>query len=120
MNKIQTFGYRDIELTTREMKALYKALDRKLCDFYSPKAHLISLNKETLTARLRENESSVIRISTGAYWGFWKCVTRNEIVWELSRYEAIKLRALLAREIERGRKSPLTVTRRMLSIIPLW
>ena len=114
IDQYQTFGYRDIELTPREMKALYIALDRKLCDLGEKTGHLLTLNLNTLSERLRENEEDIIRISTGTYWGFWKCVTRKEIVWEFSRYQAIKLRALLALQITRRRKAPIRVTKRLL------
>lgn len=117
--EIQVYGYRDMVIEPREMKALYNALNDKLTDSIKTPGHLLTLDLPTLRERLIASENNIIRISTGAYWGFWKCVTRKEIVWDLTRLQAIKLRAVLERALAKRKRSRITVSKRFLEIVPI-
>lgn len=115
----QVFGYRDLVIAPREMRALYNALNERLGDNNGREGHLLTLGLNTLSDRLRAYNEGIVYVSTNSFWGFWKCVTRNEIVWELTRMQTIKLRALLERELENKRKTSLVVTERLLSFLPI-
>ncbi|WP_107334094.1 hypothetical protein [Klebsiella pneumoniae] len=119
LSDYQVFAYRDLIIEPREMRALYNALNTRLGDVGGNEGHLLTLDLPTLSERLRASQEEIIYVSTNSFWGFWKCITRNEIVWELTRVQAIKLRALLGREVEKKRKSALVVTERLLSCLPI-
>lgn len=106
-----------LEVQPSEMKALHSALDWALTKDQSNNVEMLTLNLETLPERLRERSEEVIEISTGAFWGFWKNITRKEILWTFSRAEAIKLRAWLERELDKEYQETILVSRQWLGTI---
>lgn len=109
----------DLIVEPSELKALYSALDYALTKDIKVDGHRLSIDFKTLPEALVDNEDQIIVISSGSYWGLWKTLTRKEVVWEIPRLSAIKIRAGLEREIAKRNSSGLNVTKKWLTIAPI-
>lgn len=108
--------YLPIDITYREMYSAYRTLDEVLTEGLESTAQLLTLDVE----RLRESVPETISFSTTQFWNLWKILTRNEIVWELTRSQAFRLRAALKYRLQKRHKTTLTITDRWFHTAPMF
>lgn len=108
MINIGTEVYLPIDISYREMYSAYRALDEELTKGLGSPAQLLTLDIE----KLQDSVPDVIAFSTTQFWGLWKIMTRNEVVWDLTRSQAFRLRAALHYRLAKRHKGSLKITER--------
>ncbi|UCR74554.1 hypothetical protein [Serratia phage BUCT660] len=104
-----------IDISYREMKRAVSALEELLDE----PVQFVNFEDGAMCDRISDSVNEVLELSTAKFWPGWKFIYKTEIVYTLSRLDAIRLVGELKRRLETGNTAPVSFTIERIRRLPI-
>ncbi|ATA65614.1 hypothetical protein 2050HW_00279 [Serratia phage vB_SmaM_ 2050HW] len=104
-----------IDISYREMKRAVSALEELLDE----PVQFVNFEDGAMRDRISDSVNEVLELSTAKFWPGWKFIYKTEIVYTLSRLDAIRLVGELKRRLETGNTAPVSFTIERIRRLPI-
>ncbi|QPX76806.1 hypothetical protein [Serratia phage vB_SmaM_Yaphecito] len=104
-----------IDISYREMKRAVSALEELLDE----PVQFVNFEDDAMRDRISDSVNEVLELSTAKFWSGWKFIYKTEIVYTLSRLDAIRLVGELKRRLETGNTAPVSFTIERIRRLPI-
>lgn len=105
-----------IEIAPREIKRAIVVLK----DLLDSSMQFVNFENVDMQSRLREMQNAELTLSTASFWPIWKFFTKAEIIYTMTRTDAMRLLCELEYRVGKGLWDPVSISVKQLRYLPLF